>query len=67
MSRSQKELYITEKRLSRQKYEHEKSLTDLFQQNQWTLGEISEEEEDADLLELLEIRFNELVCLAILK
>ena len=30
-------------------------------------GELTEEEEDADLLEVLEIRFNELACLVMLK
>lgn len=29
--------------------------------------ELTEDEEDADLLEILEIKFNELICLVILK
>lgn len=65
-AKTQKELHITEKRLARAKNE---DLSDYFSQRVDTEcnGEITEEEEDADLLEVLEIRFNELACLVMLK
>ncbi|CAD8059821.1 unnamed protein product [Paramecium sonneborni] len=60
MAKSQKELSITEKRLKQKG-----SQTDLF--NDEEFFELTEDEEDADLLEILEIKFNELICLVILK
>lgn len=63
MAKSQKELVMTEKRLKSRG--HSRSLTELFQDED--LIEITEDEEDADLLEILEIKFNELICLVLLK
>ncbi|CAK58296.1 unnamed protein product (macronuclear) [Paramecium tetraurelia] len=60
MAKSQKELSITEKRLRQRG-----SQTDLFSDEEFF--ELTEDEEDADLLEILEIKFNELICLIILK
>ncbi|CAD8142066.1 unnamed protein product [Paramecium pentaurelia] len=60
MAKSQKELSITEKRLRQRG-----SQTDLFNDDEQF--ELTEDEEDADLLEILEIKFNELICLVILK
>lgn len=65
LAKGLKELQVTEKRLSRAGLENKHSLSDLFSGEH--VVEISEEEEDADLLELLEIQFNELACLVILK
>ncbi|CAK74957.1 unnamed protein product (macronuclear) [Paramecium tetraurelia] len=60
MAKSQKELSITEKKLKQRG-----SQTDIFQEEEF--HELTVDEEDADLLEILEIKFNELICLVILK
>ncbi|CAD8053664.1 unnamed protein product [Paramecium sonneborni] len=60
MAKTQKELSITEKRLKQRG-----SQSEIFNEDEF--HELTEDEEDADLLEILEIKFNELICLVILK